>query len=138
MVCKSYQIECRTNGEEDFVDITNDVMERVEHSAINAGMASVSVRSTTSSIVVCENEDGLKEDIREALRIIAPSEKKYRHKEAWHDENGRSHVKATLAGQGITLPVIGSRLAMGQWQSIFLLEFDVRARTRTVDVVLVG
>ena len=88
--------------------------------------------------MVCENEAGLKEDIRDALGKIAPSEKKYRHNEAWHDENGRSHVKATLTGQAITLPVTGSRLLMGQWQSIFLLEFDVKPRTRTVDVVVVG
>ncbi len=138
MVCKFYSFEFRTSGEDDFVDVTKDVLQCVEQSSILEGIASVSVRSTTSSILVCENESGLKEDIREALRKIAPSEKKYRHNEAWHDENGRSHVKAALTGQGITLPVTGSRLLMGQWQSIFLLEFDVKSRTRTVDVVVVG
>ena len=138
MVCRFYSIDFRTSGEDDFVDVTKEVLECVEQSAIPAGIASVSVRSTTSSIVVCENEAGLKEDIKDALRKIAPSEKEYRHNEAWHDENGRSHVKATLTGQGITLPVTGSRLLMGQWQSIFLLEFDVKPRTRTVDVAVVG
>lgn len=138
MVAKSYSIAVGTAGEGDFIDITARVEEAVGRSSITEGILSVSVRSTTSAVVVCENEKGLLLDLAIMLARLAPSELRYEHDSAWGDGNGRSHVKAALCGQAVTLPVAASKLVKGRWQSIFLLEFDVRARERTVDVVIVG
>ncbi len=138
MVSKHYSIEVGTKGEEDFINITSEVARRVVGSSIEGGIVTVTVRSTTSSVIICEDEPGLLEDMRIAIRRLAPSEVQYMHDEAWHDDNGRSHIKASLSGQGVVIPVVNSSVLLGRWQSVFLVEFDVRPRTRIVDVVVVG
>lgn len=138
MISKLVSFEVNTRGENDFVDITSKLREVVMSAGIASGIASVSVRSTTSSVAICENERGLLEDMKRALSRAAPDNMEYEHNEAYHDGNGRSHIKSTMVGQGIVVPVRDSDLLLGTWQAVFLMEFDVRPRRRPVDVQLLG
>ena len=63
---------------------------------------------------------------------------KSRHSATWGDDNGFSHIRATLMGPGITIPVSGSRLILGTWQQIIVLDHDNRPRNRRVFIQVMG
>jgi secondary thiamine-phosphate synthase enzyme len=63
---------------------------------------------------------------------IAPQHAEYEHEKTWHDDNGHSHVRAGLLGPSLSVPVIDAELALGTWQQIVLIDFDTRARERTI------
>lgn len=128
----------RTEGENHFTDITGKISETVEESRIKNGIVYVFLLSTTSSLIICENEAGLLDDIIKAARSFAPDDSQYRHNMAWGDNNGRSHVKATFYGQDLGIPVRDGKLLLGTWQSAFLVEFDLRPRERRVSITVIG
>lgn len=128
----------RTQGENTFLDITDRIGKAISGSGIDVGSAHVFLLSTTSSLIICENEKGLIDDIIRKAKDFAPDSARYRHNEAWGDNNGRSHVKATLYRQDLTIPVRRGKPLLGTWQSILLLEFDLRARERRIAVTVTG
>ncbi|MEM3852124.1 MAG: secondary thiamine-phosphate synthase enzyme YjbQ [Methanomassiliicoccales archaeon] len=130
--------ELKTAGEGSMIDLTEKTEEVLATLNALEGTMLVSVRSTTSAIIICENEEGLLKDILTTLENIAPATRQYEHNRRWNDDNGRSHVKASMLGQSILLPVHGGNLVLGQWQSVFLVECDVRPRIRTVDFTFTG
>lgn len=134
----SSHFDIETRGENAAVNITKHILDFVRGSKISEGMLTAFVQSTTASIMICEDEPGLISDILEAAKRIAPKNIEYKHNLAWHDDNGRSHVKATLFGQSVTIPIKDSTLHLGTWQSIFLFEFDVRPRKRAIIVSIIS
>ncbi len=70
-------------------------------------------------------------------RLIPPS-RDYGHERAWHDGNGHSHLQATLMGPSLSVPVADGKPVLGTWQQIIHLECDVRPRSRTVMVTVMG
>jgi len=74
----------------------------------------------------------------DALEKIAPYGPDYAHHNTWHDDNGASHVRATLIGPGIVVPFKDSTLLLGTWQQIVLIDFDTRPRERRVVVQVMG
>ncbi|MGA2479206.1 MAG: secondary thiamine-phosphate synthase enzyme YjbQ, partial [Spirochaetia bacterium] len=98
----------------------------------------VFVVGSTAAVGAIELEPGLARDLPETLDRLVPPSRAYGHEQAWHDGNGHSHLQATCLGQSVTVPVSGGRLLLGEWQQLFLLECDVRARRRTVVVTVVG
>ncbi len=138
MEFKTMEIEVETSGELDMVDITEQFSGLATSSGVQHGVASAFVLSTTSSLIICENEKGLLEDLKAAFKNIAPDERGYEHNKAWGDNNGRSHVRATISGQDVTIPVRNGKLLLGTWQSLFLVEFDLRPRKRRVALSIIG
>ncbi|RLF26608.1 MAG: YjbQ family protein, partial [Thermoplasmata archaeon] len=62
----------------------------------------------------------------------------YHHHEMWHDGNGHSHVKASIIGPSLTIPVKNSKLIHGTWQQVVFIEMDVRKRKRNIIVQVMG
>ena len=94
---------------------------------------------STAALTTIEYEPGLvEEDMTAALERIAPREGRYAHEEAWHDDNGHSHIRASLIGPSLTVPIVDGVLPLGTWQQIVLIDFDTRPRTREVIVQVVG
>ena len=123
----------RTGARADLVEITPQVEEAVRESGIATGICLVHVPHTTAGVTVNENADpSVKTDIMDGLERMAPSNAGYRHMEG----NADSHIKASLMGSSVLLPIEGGRLVLGVWQGIFLCEFD-GARTRQVNVQVV-
>ncbi|UCG38174.1 MAG: YjbQ family protein, partial [bacterium] len=75
---------------------------------------------------------------RGAIGRMAPEGIHYDHDERWGDGNGRSHVRASILGPDITVPVRGGEPLLGTWQQIILVELDLRGRNRTVHVTVLG
>lgn len=131
-------IRIDTKGENDIIDITKDVQKVVSDSKMKEGICNVYVPGSTGTISTIEYEEGLKHDFPRALEKIAPKNQEYKHHLKWHDDNGRSHVKATLMGASITVPFQNKKLIHGTWQQIIFMELDTRPRNRELIVQLVG
>ena len=88
---------------------------------------------STAGITTTEYEPGLVNyDIAACFEKIAPENARYEHEETWHDDNGHSHVRASLLGPSLTVPVVDGQLALGTWQQIVLIDFDTRPRRRSI------
>lgn len=132
LICDKFTVH--TKGNSDIIDITNDVKNIVYRHSLQNAVIYVYVAGSTVSITNIEFEPGLLVDLPEALEKIAPVGADYHHDEMWHDGNGYSHVRASIVGNSTMVPLLEGALQLGQWQQIVLIDFDNKARTRTVHV----
>jgi secondary thiamine-phosphate synthase enzyme len=136
---KTETIEVKTKGNCDVVNITEQVSEVVAQSDMREGTVTVFNVGSTAGITTTEYEPGLVNyDIETSFEKIAPEHARYEHEETWHDDNGHAHVRASLLGPSLSVPVVDGRLTLGTWQQIILVDFDTRPRTRTVICQVVG
>jgi len=132
------EINVKTNGEVDIVDITDDIQKIVKKSKLNTGITCVFVPGSTGTITTIEYEPGLMKDLPRALEKIAPKKDYYNHHETWHDDNGHSHVRASLMGPSITIPIKNGKIIHGTWQQIVFVELDTSPRNRNLIVEIIG
>ena len=126
-----------TQGFTDIIDITQKVKHAVYSHSLQSAVVHVYAAGSTVSVTNIEFEPGLLVDLPEALDKIAPLNGDYHHDETWHDGNGYAHVRASIVGNNTMVPLIDGALQLGQWQQIVLIDFDNKARTRTVYVQIV-
>ena len=131
-------IQIRTQGHGDAHDLTRQVEAIVAASGVQAGAVIVHTPSSTSALTTIEYEPGALDDLKRVLEEIVPANREYRHNLAWGDGNGHAHVKAALLGPSISLPVLSGKIALGTWQQILFLDFDVRPRQRDIVVQVLG
>ena len=130
---KTEQIKTKTKGNNHVVDITPQVAEAVHKSGIVNGLVTAFVVGSTAGITTTEYEPGLVNyDLEAAFEKLAPKNARYEHEQTWHDDNGHAHVRASLLGPSITIPVIDGELSLGTWQQIILIDFDTRPRKRNI------
>ena len=127
-----------TEGNTDIIDITKHVQNCVYKHELRDAFVCVSVQSSTSAITTIEYENGLIQDLQEALEILAPTGKEYHHDEIWHDGNGYAHVRSALVGTSVCISSIDGILSLGTWQQIILLDFDNKQRSRTINVQIIS
>jgi secondary thiamine-phosphate synthase enzyme len=132
------ELNVKTRGEVDIVNITDDVQEIVNKSKIKNGIACLFVPGSTGTITTIEYEPGLMKDLPKALQKIAPKGEYYNHHETWHDDNGHSHVRASLMGPGMSVPLKNGKIIHGTWQQIVFVELDTSPRNRNIIVQIVG
>lgn len=133
------EIHVTTNREGDIIDITPEVQDAVTKSRVTEGLAHLFVQHSTAALTTIEFEPGVVADVQGALSALAPDTATYAHNTRWGDGNGRSHVRATLIGQDLTIPVEAGKLMCGTWQQVVLLELDVNAgRTRSIICTITG
>ncbi|MGE5586621.1 MAG: secondary thiamine-phosphate synthase enzyme YjbQ [Clostridia bacterium] len=114
-------IGIRTKAQDELVDITSDVRRLVRESGVQRGACLVYVPHTTAGVTVNEGADpDVARDILEALTRMVPRHAAYHHMEG----NAASHIRASLVGSSVTIPVEGGDLALGTWQGVFFCEFD--------------
>ena len=136
---KTARINVETKGNCDIVNITEQVSEAAAQSGISDGTVTLFNVGSTAGITTIEYEPGLVNyDIKTAFEKIAPEHARYEHEETWHDDNGHAHIRASLLGPSLSVPVIDGRLTLGTWQQIILVDFDTRPRTRTIICQMVG
>lgn len=131
-------ITVSTTGFSDIVNISVEVQSAVSASGITDGLVAVTVIGSTASATTIEYEPALVEDMKEWLEKIIPRTIRSRHSETWGDDNGFSHMRASLMGPGITLPVVNGRVLTGTWQQIVVVDHDNRPRQRDVRIQVTG
>ena len=128
-----FHLAVRSNTRTEFVDITEQVQGCVRQSRIQQGLCSVYVPHTTAGVTANENYDpSVKADLLTELDRLIPLQHNYRHTEG----NSAAHIKASLMGCSVTLPVEGGCLALGTWQGVFLAEFDGPRQREVIVTIL--
>jgi len=131
-------LELRTKGESDILNITEEIADEIESSKIRNGVVTIFVKGSTAALTTIEYEPGLKHDFPALLERVAPRNIEYQHERTWHDGNGHSHVRASLIGPSLSVPIVDGRLTLGVWQQIVVLEFDTRSRVRSLVTMILG
>ena len=127
----------KTRGNTDIINITKHVQNCVYQHELKDGLVCVSIQGSTSAVTTIEYEQGLVQDLKEALDRIAPSGVEYHHDEIWHDGNGYAHVRSALVGSSVNIALVDGLLNLGTWQQIVLLDFDNKERSRNITVQIV-
>jgi secondary thiamine-phosphate synthase enzyme len=127
-----------SRGNNHVIDITPEVADSVARAGIAGGIVTVFVTGSTAGVTTVEFEPGLVADLDAAFQRVVPREIDYRHHERWGDDNGHSHVRASLLGPSLTVPFIDGRLTLGTWQQIVLIDFDTRPRSREYVIQIIG
>ena len=128
----------KTSGFCDIIDITARVREQVEQEKIERGLVTLFVSGSTAALTTIEYEPGLVRDLKEFVDKLIPSNRRYHHDDRWGDDNGFSHLRASLFGPSLAIPIENGRMLLGTWQQVVLLDFDNRPRTREIIVQLMG
>jgi len=117
------------------LDVTGQVQQAVRESGIKNGICLIFVPHTTAGITINENADpDVKQDILTALDRLVPARGDYRHLEG----NSPAHIKASLVGSSLAIPVEDGRLVLGTWQGITFCEFDGPRQRNLVVKILAG
>ena len=133
------RFQVATRGDTQVLDITEQVNRVLAESGVRDGILVTFVVGSTAGITTTEAEPGLLNyDLKAFFERIAPAGTEYRHEQTWHDDNGHAHVRASLLGPSLAVPVVDGRMTLGTWQQIVLLDFDTRSRQREVVVQIVG
>ncbi len=128
----------QTAGFCDIIDVTAKVREQIEKQKIERGLVTLFISGSTAALTTVEYEPGLVQDLREFVEKLIPSDRKYHHDDRWGDDNGFSHLRASLFGPSLAIPIENGRPMLGTWQQIVLLDFDNRPRVREIIIQLIG
>jgi len=124
-----------TKKKQEFVRITDEVAAIVKKSAVREGMVLVSAMHITAGVYVNDWESGLIDDIQEWVEQLAPARPDYRHHQTGED-NADAHLKRTLLGHQVVLPITNGSLDLGPWEQVFYAEFDGQRRKRVIVKVM--
>jgi secondary thiamine-phosphate synthase enzyme len=125
-----------TKKRQEFIRITDDITGIVNASGIVEGMALVSAMHITSGVYVNDWEEGLIHDFQVWLEKLAPAGLDYRHHQTGED-NADAHLKRTIMGHQVMVPITKGKLDLGPWEQVFYAEFDGQRKKRVI-VKVVG
>lgn len=131
-------IELSTKGFCDIHDITHQVESQIRESGILNGIVTVFAPGATGAVTTIEYENGLVNDFSEFWEKLLPQGANYHHDKRWGDGNGFSHLRASLLGPSLTVPLVEGRMTLGTWQQIIFVDFDNRSRSRQIVCQVMG
>ena len=127
-----FTIEVQTEGTNDILNLNVPLKPHLGELK-GKGLLHLFIVGSTAGLTTMEYETGLvKHDMAEVLQRLVPDDAPYAHEATWNDDNGHSHVRASLVGADLTVPFADGKLLTGEYQQIVLMEFDTRPRKRTV------
>ena len=138
MVIYEETFSFQTEGDGAIVDLTGRLEAALSRSGVTIGQIVLFVPGSTGAVTTVEYEPGLVRDLPEFFERIIPSDRTYHHDETWGDGNGFSHLRASLVGPSLSIPVSRGAMTLGTWQQVVFMEFDNRKRQRTVEVNIMG
>ena len=124
-----------TRKRHELINITDRVAGIIDASAIQEGFCLVSAMHITAGVFVNDWEDGLIHDFQVWLEKLAPAGVPYRHHQTGED-NADAHLKRTIMGHQVTLPITRGALDLGPWEQLFYAEFDGQRKKRVVVKVM--
>jgi secondary thiamine-phosphate synthase enzyme len=139
MTVRSIPLQVPMKGETQIENITGLVDKALSNTGLTAGIVTVFVKHTTASVMIIEDEPGIRADTKVIWDRLVPADRDWQHntRNAGED-NAHSHLRGQLQGQSVTVPFNDGKLALGIWQQLAVVDFDTRARTRDVIVQVLG
>jgi len=138
MEISNHEIIFQSRGNCDLIDLTDRVDAVLRETGVKTGHVLLFVPGATGGLTTIEFENGLVKDFRELMQRLIPEGPGYHHDLRWGDGNGHSHLRASLVGPSLTIPVGEGRLRLGTWQQVVFIDFDNRPRRRSVTVQVCG
>ena len=127
-----FTLEIETDGSNDIINLNVPLKSRLKDLK-GEGVLHLFIVGSTAALTTLEYESGLvKHDVAEVMQRLVPDDAHYLHEATWNDDNGHSHIRASLIGASLTIPFADGKLLTGEYQQIVLMEFDTRPRKRTV------
>jgi secondary thiamine-phosphate synthase enzyme len=133
-VCTKY-LTFNTKEKVEFVNITEKIEKIVSESQIKEGLCLIGAMHITASVFINDEEEGLKKDFKKWLDELVSSDKKYFHNLTGED-NASAHLKRTIMGREVVLPVTAGKLDFGPWEQVFYGEFDGQRPKRVIVKIL--
>lgn len=139
MAVKTIALTIQMAGGTEIENLTKAVSQAIGDSRLTAGTVTVFVKHTTASIMIIEDEPGIRADTKTFWDRVVPPDPRWQHNTVNPGEdNGHSHLRGQLQGPSVTIPFAGGALLMGRWQQIVLVDFDTRPRVRELIVQVLG
>ena len=114
-------LDVRSRNRQEFIPLTSELQRTIDANGWMEGALLVFNPHTTAGLTINEGADpDVKRDMLVALSRLIPERGDYHHAEG----NSDAHLKASLMGSSVTLPVVNGRLKLGTWQAIYFCEFD--------------
>jgi secondary thiamine-phosphate synthase enzyme len=126
-------------GDTHMENLTKAVSDALAGTGLRAGLVTVFVKHTTASVMIIEDEPGIRADTKTFWDRAVPPDPAWQHnRRNPGEDNGHSHLRGQLQGPSVTIPFSDRGLCLGTWQQIVVVDFDTRPRTRDVIVQLMG
>ncbi len=135
---RTINLELHTRGHCDVKDVTPALHDELKKSGMREGQATVFVSGSTAGVTTVEFEPGLVKDLNEFFQKLIPEGPDYHHHATWGDDNGSSHLRAALLKPSLSVPFQDGKLLLGTWQQVVVIDFDTRARSRSVVFQFIG
>lgn len=139
MPVRSVSIQVNMQGDCRVENITGQVQAVLNQTQLRAGILTLFIRHTTASVLIIEDEPGIRADTKALWERLIPADPGWQHntRNAGED-NGHSHLRGQLQGQSLTVPFNDGALTLGIWQQIVVLDFDTRPRSRELVLQVIG
>ena len=120
--------------------VTREVLEGIpEVGDVRVGLLHVFIRHTSASLTLNENASpDVRDDFEAYFNAAVPEDAPYWTHTIEGPDDMPAHIKASVLGPSLSLPVAGGRLALGTWQGIYLCEHRDRGGSRTLVATLQG
>jgi secondary thiamine-phosphate synthase enzyme len=121
--------------------VTDKVMNQIskEISGIKIGICNLFIQHTSAALTINENYDSdVRKDMEDSLNYIVPENQKYYRHTTEGKDDMPAHVKASLFGPSVSIPITNGKLNLGTWQGIWLCEFRDNPSTRNIVVTING
>ena len=139
MPVTSVPFQVSMQGDSHIHNITKTVEQALSSSHLYAGILTIFIKHTTASVLIIEDEPGIRADTKTTWDRLIPSDSEWQHNVRNHGENnGHSHLRGQLQGQSVTIPFNDGKMTLGTWQQIVVLDFDTCPRTRELVIQVVG
>jgi secondary thiamine-phosphate synthase enzyme len=141
VITRKIVVETNAKADEGYIsvyNITPKVQQLVVEMPVTNGTLTLFLPGTTAAIGTIEFEAGLLADFKKMWQRIVPQDINYTHKFLFEENNAHSHVRASLMGASLVVPMVNKRITLGQYQQIVLVEFDNRARNRQIVAQFMG
>lgn len=139
MPVKSLSMQLAMRGETNVENITSQIEKAVESSGLIDGIVTVFIKHTTASVMIIEDEPGIRADTKSFWDRMIPADPSLQHNTCnAGEDNGHSHLRGQLQGPSIVIPFTDRALLLGTWQQIVVVDFDTRARNRELVIQMLG
>ena len=134
---KEFQLKARTRG---FHLVTGEVLQTCpDFSSIECGLFHLFIKHTSASLTINENADPtVRNDFESHFNTFVPERAPYYQHDYEGDDDMPAHLKSSILGSSITIPITHGKLNLGTWQGIYFCEHRNHGGKRTVVATISG
>ena len=135
----THHLIVKMQGRSRIENVSDSIRSFLSQTPLQAGIITIFVKHTTASVLILEDEPGLRADTKAVWDRLIPADPAWQHNSRNPGEdNAHSHLRGQIQGQSLTVPFADKQLLLGTWQEIVLVDFDTRARSREIVVQIMG